>query len=190
MRETIGARELQEMGKSFVISVDPTLLLDSQKWRQIAKKPKLKEKFILIYTVLPPKNLFDFARELAKKTGLKIFYLTASVRIYNGIKKISGFSPEEFLGLFANAEYIFTTSFHGTAFSILFHKRFFVELDNGKRHNDRVDNLLSTLNLHDRNLSGKALADYDHAVDWDSVDAKLEIEKQKSFKYLKSILSE
>ena len=37
-------------------------------------------------------------------------------------------SPEEFVGWFLNAEYVLTNSFHGTAFSVIFHKNLVVEL--------------------------------------------------------------
>lgn len=61
--------------------------------------------------------------------------------------------PAEFLGLCANAEYIFTDSFHGSVFSIIFRKEFLVfERDASTKvsKNSRLYDLLKKFNLSDR----------------------------------------
>lgn len=46
-----------------------------------------------------------------------------------GIKYIPYPSVERLLAFFENAEYVLVNSFHGTVFSILFHKKFYTKLE-------------------------------------------------------------
>ena len=58
-------------------------------------------------------------------------------------------SPEEFLGWMINAKKIITTSFHGTAFSILFHKDFYT-ITKRNSNPTRIKNMLNRFGLMDR----------------------------------------
>ena len=53
--------------------------------------------------------------------------------------------PKEFVGLFKNAFYVCTNSFHGLAFSLILEKKFF--LVPSTRFNSRIGNLLNLFNL-------------------------------------------
>lgn len=55
--------------------------------------------------------------------------------------------PLEFLNLFANAEFVITSSFHGTSFAINFNKQFFTILDNKATLDNRQVSLIETLGL-------------------------------------------
>lgn len=56
--------------------------------------------------------------------------------------------PKEFIGLFANASFVITDSFHGTCFAVNFGKPF-VSISAGKRSN-RIISLLSLLDINER----------------------------------------
>ena len=56
--------------------------------------------------------------------------------------------PQQFLGLVRDADFVVTTSFHGTVFSILYEKQFLCVLNNNDR-NSRMETLLSGLGLDD-----------------------------------------
>ena len=56
--------------------------------------------------------------------------------------------PREYLYAFANASYICTNSFHGTAFSIIFEKNFTV-IKHSTR-NSRIANIIELAGLNDR----------------------------------------
>ena len=85
----------------------------------------------------------------------------------------------EWLSLIANAEFVITNSFHGTIFSILFHKPFVTVLLNGTNSemNERVISLLSLLNLEDRLVGDdeKALSEdvVLGAISWGDIDKRL-----------------
>jgi hypothetical protein len=96
--------------------------------------------------------MVEFARRIERETGYELYWLGDNVMAAPGVKRLWGYSPPEFLGLIKNAEIVLTTSFHGTAFSILFHKNFVAALEAPGRHNDRIENLLKTFGLEDRAL--------------------------------------
>ena len=98
---------------------------------------------------------------------------------------------EEWLQAFHNARYVFTDSFHGSVFSIIFNKEF-IAFGNKKRGMDRFHSLLDTFNLAGR-LIGSASeyrADlYENAIDWTSVNGILDGERQRAVDFLVCSLS-
>lgn len=73
---------------------------------------------------------------------------------------------------------------------IIFHKPFLV-LKNGNRGADRFLDMLSLLGLQDRVLSGDLTLNeiLEKKIDWDSVNTKLGILREKSLKFLEYSLS-
>lgn len=170
------------------VHIDPTLLLNEQKWNEIASKNKESSEYILLYTVLGQYKLYDFANRLSQETGLPIIYLNEEMlhRVKGYHYKV-GVSPEEFVGYFANAKYVVTNSFHGTAFSIIYHKKFFVEIEAVGRKNIRSEELMEKLELSERNINCIDIEEYDKEIDWMTVDGILEKERKESRDYLRHI---
>ena len=67
-------------------------------------------------------------------------------------------APDHFLWWIENAEAVFTNSFHGTAFSIIFEKLLGADiiLKNGK-HNNRIEELLDSAGLKECIISEREL---------------------------------
>jgi len=175
------------------LSVDPVFLLEKEDWLRIAKKPNM-ERYILIYKLNASDLIYDFARKLANKTKCKIISLNFDFvdELKNrGIKGIMSASVEEFLGYFAYADYVVTNSFHGTAFSIIFHKEFYVEaLQKDFKPNDRVESLLKITNLQSCKINSLDDCVLSLNRDFSFSDAQLKTERLNSLKYLESILNE
>ena len=189
IREASSKELMQQCKKENVnVHIDPTLLLNKEKWNRVAKKQANKGEYILLYTVLGQYKLYEFANQLSKKTGLPIIYLNeAMLNRVKGYKYKVGVSPEEFVGYFANAKYVVTNSFHGTAFSIIYHKKFFVEIEAVGRKNIRSEELMEKLGLSERNINCIDIERYDKEIDWMSVDGILENERKESKDYLRRI---
>ena len=96
-------------------------------------------------------------------------------------------SPEEWLRLVHNAKYVVTNSFHGTAFSIIYRKDFYLELP--KFAPSRLINITSILGLSDR-IVNKAECDNVSACDYSTADTVLPQLRDASIKYLESALYE
>lgn len=168
--------------KDITVHVDPTLLLDASGWQGMLQKPK-KKGYILVYTVLEPFNLLDYAKALSEKTGCEIIYLNDRMKNRRkGFNYVPAVSPEQFVGFFSEARYVVTNSFHGTVFSILFHKQFAVEFEAKGRRNIRSEELLKKLHLDNRELTS-ATELVEEAIDWSAVDDLLDKEREKSKLY-------
>ena len=95
-------------------------------------------------------------------------------------KLIGGVSPQEFLYLFMNAEYVVTNSFHGTAFAVNFNKNFYSILPS--KRTSRITSLLTNLGLEDR-IVRDVLQDVD-LITYEKVNEKLDALRKESKKYL------
>lgn len=127
---------------------DPTLLLRPEKWGELAENPGIDEPYLLYYQVRKSPYALEQARQVAQERGLKFICLSAKSEDENS-PEVASLSPEEFVGLFNNATYVVTTSFHGTAFSIIFGKDF-LSADTTDGKGTRQKDLLSELGLEDR----------------------------------------
>ena len=194
VREPDGVEAVKKLtGRDAEIHIDPSLLLNTDEWLSCIKGVEVPstDKYIVIYTVGKPVALVEKAKELAKKKGLKLFYMSDFYG-HLDVKHLRGRGPLEFLAAIANAEYVFTNSFHGTAFSINFHRPFFTECQTQNRYNFRSESLMRKCGLFDRDLSNNpdALALADKPVDWERAEASLNEERRRSAEYFESIVSE
>ena len=147
-REQTGAAFLSDLtGKMVPVVVDPTMLLSAEDWTKVAKKPKIED-YILIYDLNGKDNLVVIAKKIQNLTKSKIVCITSNERNrYDVDKTVFDAGPSEFVGWFANANYVVTDSFHGTSFSIIFNKPFSTYVAATKT-SDRVRTLLGKFNLN------------------------------------------
>lgn len=191
VREKTGCQFLSEKLniKKSVISLDPTLLLSGEEWKNLVDHNNQKSDYILIYNVPQPSLIEAYAQKLSEEKNMDIIFIP------NGYKpkidcKIIRPNVYEFISLFKNAKYVITNSFHGTVFSILLKKKFLVEYNGKSKLNDRIENLLNICKLEHCILNNEtALSDIDKEIDWNIVDSKLDKERQKSIKYLENIVN-
>jgi len=178
------------IGKNVEVVLDPTMLIKKLEWERIAEDYKKKTNYILLYAFSRVSTTMKmFIEKLSRQTGCEIVYISHS--LLNPIKatyeKCVG--PTEFLGLFKDARYIVTNSFHGTAFSIIFNKDFFLEmLPESQGVNSRLDNILDVFGLKKRQIVKGENDFIDEPVDYNKVNQKLLIERQKSLEFLNRIV--
>ncbi len=168
--------------KPIDVVVDPTLLLNREKWLDLGGKPLIEHDYILLYQVRNNNVALDIAHKIAAELKIKLVCLSARIDLCNDKVSISS-GPLEFLNLFRHAKFVVCTSFHGTVFSIVYHVPFFsVILNDGK--DARVINLLSQAGLSERGISEYT----NHSlspINWEHVDEYIEKVRQKSMDYLK-----
>ena len=141
------------------IVLDPTFLLNSEDWNKLISKNKVKKKYILVYQVRKYPETIKIANELANQIGGVVIELVASLdRKYIKYRDQTA-SPEDFVSYIKHAECIVTTSFHGTAFSIILNRPFYtVIMKDG--HNNRSRNLLERLSLSERLIALNSNVNY------------------------------
>lgn len=196
VREYFGIEALQNIGINNIIQVlDPTFLFTKEMWLSMIKKKnkKIKDRYLLIYSVESGRNDFVIqqAKEIASKRKLKLYWVCPTYKFKNALKvdKVYNFaSVEDFIFLFANADFIVASSFHGTAFAINFNKEF-LSVSPGK-YNTRVCSLLKLCQLEDRYVSNSFKTNESiENINYNTVNSILNIERKKSISYLTKICS-
>ena len=126
---------------------DPVLLLDDSYWSNIACKPK-KTSYVFFYQAMTSDNVYSVAKDIAKRYNKELIILSADVNGPNSTCARNA-SPAEFLGWIKYADIVVTSSFHATAFSIIFNKDFYcVDLQMGE--DNRSKNILKHFGLENR----------------------------------------
>lgn len=171
--------------KELFVHIDPTLLFDGRWWEKLCKNTP-KYKYILFYKVAIPDKLVNYVEDFSSKTGMQVIEIGSDLRKSSKkFKMIRSASPEKFISLIKNAEYVATTSFHATVFAILFHKKMFLELtDKTGKFNVRISNLLRTLSI-DINDIDKIL--HTEFANWEKVDMILKELRTDAFSYLRTM---
>lgn len=184
VREQRGAEIIKEIsGVDSEVLIDPTMLLTKEDWLKVAKRhPKRSSKPYAFKYFLGEQSdkRKAYIRKIAKKNGLGIYDLM------NAKSKVYTSGPAEFIDLIANAEVVFTDSFHACVFSILMGRPFVVmnrEQAGMDNMNSRIVTLLEKLGLEDR-LPGKVAEDKIFECNYEKVYHNLEIEREKAKKFL------
>lgn len=196
-RESLGSHILEQITKRKVFTVlDPTLMIHPDEWIKFATKPDIVGKYILCYFLGDRDYYRDYVIQLSKQTNLPIYYIPVCWKDFKKSKNLLwNVGPSEFLGLIANAEYVCTDSFHGTIFSVNFHRevRVFIkhagDIEGGD--NSRLFDILKRLGIEKQLITQytKGTTIQDSCIDYDHVDELLSIERKKSFEYVESIVN-
>lgn len=193
VREEKGKEIIKELTNRQDVEVllDPTMLLSSQEWDKVSKRPKQldnikTEKYILNYFLGElPEEWSQEINRIAKENNCEVI---------NILDKNSPFyqtGPSEFLYLEKNAFLVCTDSFHSSVFSILYNTPFIVfnRKQNGVvSMNSRIDTLLSKFGLENRRFNNKITEDLLYC-DYTKAEQILESEREKSLNFLKKSLN-
>lgn len=185
VRESSAKELLQSLvGKEIEVVLDPTLLLDKSKYEKLEQKPKdLKknEKYILCY-ILGDREQQVAVGKYARDNGLKVILFSD--------RRDSDYGIGEFLYLIHHAELICTDSFHACVFSFIFERPFVAFKRTGKSNYmyTRLQNLIDTFKLKNREFNGREIAKENLEVDYTEAKKILKKEQNKSLDFLKRAL--
>lgn len=172
IREKSSIPFLNEIGRNDVEYVcDPVMLFPPSVWDNLLPCPRLvKEPYLLLYDFDGSKENASIAKEISKAEGLRI--INISIDTLSGVgTKIKDIGPIEFVSFIRHASFVVSSSFHGTIFSLLYHKRFCV-VRRQLEINLRMQDLLDTYNLTDRFVSAYTPSLL-HDIDYQQVDNKM-----------------
>lgn len=144
--------------------------------------------YIFLFNVLKPKQMIQYAVNLGKEKGLPVYYLNNKHLPIKGLKYAKPVGADGFVSLIKNAEYVVTNSFHGAAFSVIYHKKLIVEHETERNRNIRSEELLNMLGLKNREIGSGLITLPDGEIDWNYVDDVLSEHRSKSKEYLTSAL--
>ena len=183
VRETEGKNLISKLtGRVPEQLIDPTFLLSCEEWKEIAKPSNIKGKYILLYIMQKDDAVYSYVEKIKREQNLPVVEISRYGYKYPFVDTILvDVGPAEFLGLFMNAEFICTNSYHGLVFSLIFNKEFC--LVPSKKFRGRIYNLLKLLDIYiqpsldvDEELKAK--------LDRKYVDEIIRKERDKSVAYL------
>ena len=179
------------LGQPYQTVLDPVLLAGNSLWERFNRTPPAEE-YVFVYNLGDIPLLMDSVHDLYRKSGLKICVVNKDLKgdiLLRKYHNVSSISPEDFLRMLSGAKYVVTDSFHGTAFSILFHKNFYSVVNPGKENtNSRIWCLLDELGLRNRIVSSNSPLDLTEVPNYDEVDCKIQNMRGDSLLWLKTAL--
>ena len=198
---SIGVRE--ESGLDLIRSLgydnsrlvpDPTLFLNKKEWLEIKTSSNywLNEGYkIFVYMIGKEDNTKIHKASYQINKDQNTIYVGADG---NDTKINAHPTIPEWIDLISTSDFVITNSFHGTVFCLIFNKNFISFNRDGasSKMNVRISSLLSTVGLGDRLLTEyneehvRCLQDM--KIEWDEVNAKIELFKNIGVDFLQSSL--
>ena len=152
-REQKSAENVEYLtGKTCAVNVDPTMLLTVGEWRKIQSAADYNNgQYILLYCLEPSKQQLEMADAISQKFNLPIVILRYNNKndMYNHYVQKYDSGPKDFLAYIDHAALVLSSSFHGTAFSLIYHKPFYVF--DGMKDN-RISSILLKTGMTERSL--------------------------------------
>lgn len=203
-REQRGSELVTQLtGKECPVVADPTLLLTKQQWINHLKLDTAKEKapYVFAYFLGENEEHRKIAQEYAKHHGCKLVILphvnsVVPADILYSDEAPYNVTPKDFVELIANARAVFTDSFHGSVFSILFERELFVferfQSKSKQSTNSRIYSLLRLTGLCDRLILGSdgRLPSDCTPISYDIVNTKIESLRSNSLEILRGALED
>ena len=174
---------------------DPVLLCGRNMFEELAEQARqnYSRPYVLVYQLNKGQTLLAYADKLAKTAGCNVVKISLDwkERLPEGWRKELFPSVERWVSLFRDASYVVTDSFHGTCFSLLFHKslgvfdppKYSVRLHDVLRDFDMMRRLLSAYDGEPPLLSSM------EEVDWDVVDSQFVQYQEYAHGWLQEVLS-
>lgn len=162
VREESTAMQLKLLtDKTIQTVLDPTLLTYATDWDDFYKEEPLeRQKYIFAFKLEESDLLVNIVNQLALNNDYIILSFDGPIKGFRA-KKVknlgSNMGPSEFLNYVKHADCIVTNSYHGCAFSIIFHKDFYC-IPHSSR-GIRMINLLEKLNISDRLVYDENIGD-------------------------------
>lgn len=200
-RENRGAEIVKELtGREVPVLMDPVFAFDKEQWGELIPIEKVyDEPYIFCYFLGANIAYREVVKGFARNKGMKIVFLKfldQYVDYDENFGDITPFDvdPNKFLNILRGAEYVFTDSFHGCAFSIIMQKQFVIFnryiTTSSASKNSRIDTVCGNLGLNNRRVTAKTDLNAIMAkkIDWDIVQSKIEIYRNRMWHYLENAL--
>lgn len=200
-RENNGKRIIKELiNRDVPVVLDPTLMLTSDQWdNYVVDGFKCKEPYIFAYFLGTNLEHRLQVTKLSNDLNIKIVTLRHLDQYVKEDEEFGDYAPYNidplnFISLIKNALYVCTDSFHGSVFSILYHKKFVTMNRYSKSakdsKNSRIDSLLSNLGLEDRRYSDnhRLIDIIKREINYIDVEKRLTLMRDSSNMYLNNAL--
>lgn len=186
--KAIGVREswlkwqlVKYFSKEIVWCLDPVLLIRPENWTSLCP-PSRRSGYVLVYAFQVSDYEYYQIKRHADRIDLEIIELVTHNRpAQEGLHYEENYGPEEFVEYVRNAAYVYTDSYHGVLFSLIFGRPYRC-LTKGRVQNDRISD------LHVRFAIEKSKDGFFRAGDFTA--KKLEEGQQESIQFLERMIGE
>lgn len=165
---------------------DPTMLIESGEWLNIAKKSLYNEKlkkedYILMYFPDGEGKMLCDAKKLKKKYKYKIYHISERLPLI-GVQNISLFKVEDFLCFILHAKIVLSGSYHGSLFSMYFNREFYYYV---RAHGERMNTVSNILNVKDRKAD---YIDNEDVINYEEINKRIIEYREQSLEYVNEIV--
>ncbi len=194
IREEEGKNLLKtKCGIDSTVVLDPTLLLTAKTYAKIQRPVKgIKKKYLFCYFLNKEHQYKEIVQKYAFEHNLQIVGVSDKVEDGKWMIRLTGLGADHFLWLVNNAETIMTDSYHGSIFSLLFHKNLWIfqrfAENNPICQNSRIRQLQNYFNLQHRVISATSQLDEASSIDYNDFEFKLNLLRTSSLEFLKNAL--
>lgn len=183
-RETSGQVLIKKLtGRKVRRLIDPVFLIDKEDWEQMGVNPlEIEKPYILLYMMQRDMEVYGCAKKIKKQLGIRLVEISRYGYQPGFVDEtLIDVGPYEFLGLFKDAAYVCTNSYHGLAYSVIFEKEFC--LVPCKRFQARIYDMLDRFKIS--NVMDGADQDTLTAIyDKEYVRTVIKAEKEKAVNFL------
>lgn len=176
---------LRSIGIESPVVCDPTLLVDKSIFLRSYHHHLLNgQPFLLIYSYGLEQNIVDSICAFAKQHHLRILSACFSFEWCDGTFDCAAL---DFCTILEQAAYVFTSTFHGTIFSILNHKQF-VSLPVSRKTEDLLESLgLDKQSVYSQQCTASALNEklILQTIDYDVIDTNIQQKREYSLQLLR-----
>lgn len=175
------------------VVVDPTLLADKTILDELPEKNVMKgEKYVFFYQLRQSVAFLPKIHAFARQKGCKLLVISSTPKKdcltyamkHRDVTYLPAAGMEEFLGAIRHADYVFTPSFHGNVFAIVYNRPLFSMVLKDKLNN-RAHDLLVTLGMENRLVTLDDDWDNIPPTSYKEVNEKVEEIRQDSMNFLK-----
>lgn len=188
VREARAVEIVRALGVSCRQDLDPVFLLSRDEWARLASRRGAGERYVLVYAIAQNYGeMVAQAREIADRMEARLYVLSVRPIRSAGVDRNFIFAnPSDFLGLFSRAAFVVSNSFHGTSFSIIFHRPF---LTYATRYNSRIESVLALTGLGSRLVRERYdEGQLDIEIEWPGVDCAVAADVDDAKAYLGGLL--
>jgi len=188
VREEWAKNQLGKHGIKSRRVLDPVFLLNKTEWENYSTPRRINEKYIILYVLGKSSQINNIIDKVNAEKKYKVVLITDEP--YKNINcdycfRDSG--PQEFLSLIEYAECVLTTSFHGTALSLIYGKEFYTVSRN--RKSVRILDLLKDLDIEHRYIDTVDDIHLDRKIDYYTTSNKLKTMIDESYLILDELLN-
>lgn len=167
------------------IHLDPVLLWDFKQDENV--KDCIYTSYIAVYGTKWSVEFIKYAKNFAKEKKCLLISIGDNNAWCDVCMRMIELRCQEWIGMIKNAEYVFTSTYHGLLFSIAFDKQF--KFDMVPYVKNRAITILNNIGVDSYYENGKSIDEvFDAVIDYDAVNEKLNKWRRESVEWLKYVI--